>query len=174
MILIIVNMRRMAVVLVGLVLTVVTFGAVYIVPPDWFGLQNSVRSSNVIILFSGSSDGFRINGISVKGQLIDVEYACTRVAKIQCGGVGRPRIYGQITSYILLNSLTKEPVSAAGFDLKAVDYGNYFLVCGVGAGADGRIYIARNCYVTTGDVSDFCDTGSDSYIWVNVYQVCLP
>lgn len=152
-------------------LTSVVLGAVYIVPPDWWGIRNSVRSSNVVVIRSNLSDSIVINGVVIKGSPVNVEYPCARIPKINCGGAGTPRLYGQIVSFLLYDSSNNTGVSAVGFDLRGFDNGSSFFLCGVGAGSDGRVYIAKSCSGVNPE-SDYCETSSDSYVMVNVYQVC--
>lgn len=177
-----------------------TYGAEYIIPPEYDNLVNG-QASKVEVLISNSSPYLSTNTYNLQGSL--VKYRCVAVPKINCGNGYTPQpILSLKKAPVLKDSTHTEQITAYQIDVQvdADVHGNDFYVCGAGVGAitwdkseftkSGTTYtysyvpenkqiryffftdMTGNTPLIDGIGGDAITGSSDSYMVIDAEQIC--
>lgn len=153
--------------------------AIFILPPEWDDVKNSVRSSTVcrlredlgIVNCSTSYSAYTYS-FTVADQGITRRLKCVRINKIPCS-TGTVDVYGAIVGAHLVKENPDNTYSAPNlkrFYLIAEDLGTSFNVCPVIISDDwGTFFMDYDYYQATGQGSKSSDY---SYVDVEVWMVC--
>lgn len=160
-----------------LLLTAVkVYGATYLLPPDIDDLRQSVKSPTVKVISHTLRDTTYPFTILLNRKNVVVRFDCVQLPKITCV-MGTWKVYVSVVNF---SAYEKDTVTSSlhtttitGIDLRVVDQGNTFLVCGMMASKGGNALLTdHDTPDAAGNPGQTYDPTNPSFLTINVKQVC--
>ncbi len=152
------------------------YGATYLLPPDIDDLRQSVESPTVRVISHSLRDTTYPFNITLDGKNVVARFDCVQLQKITCVmndwkvhvSVVNFSAYERDTSSSPLHTTT-----ITGIDLRVVDQGDTFLICGMMASKGGNALLTdHDTPDASGNPGQEYDPGNLSFLTIDVKQVC--